>query len=520
MRYGTAVISPDAALDDLLAAHDPWSVIHALEPQWDDALAAACRERLARADDDGRRRILWLVARIAAPSAHAVLLARLPHARDRELAQILSALSNAGVVAPTAEILRAFDEAPDAAATAAALSKDPELVPRLVVQLSGERPSWKAALALALAGRGEYVDAFVAGLRTSDRRDATGFVVALEALADARVVPVLRKLLVEPNAPVAWDLGHALFTLTGREPLVALPQDARAVADAWRAYDLDAPPRPRLDDVQIEAGGATFALVDGAGAIGIDYEPPTPISSWPRWNLVLRANGHALYAIGSRCDTCETTLRATGSDPSIAASIAADVRAQLRDLRALDPDVLAALTPCLARLRTGHYLASLVDLEIEQVDADDRSWLTRRRLHRADEPPPPDDTPSWPGAPHFQVRDAALGETPTYGVILPTQPLATLDEATIAAHAAAIASGARPTALVTAWLESKYVEAEYPERIVIAAILDGHHRLAAYARLGRPARILLVCRLEDSWGSPEDRATWLREAIAGLAPMH
>ncbi|MCE9572883.1 MAG: hypothetical protein K8W52_06980 [Deltaproteobacteria bacterium] len=508
---------PDVALGDLLAAPDPWPVIHALAERWDDALAAACARGLAHADDGGRRRILWLVAGVAAPSAHAVLLAQLPRARDRELAQILSVLTRAGVVVPTAEIMRAFDEAPDEAA-AAAVSRDPALVPRLGEQLGGERPSWKAALALAVGGRRALVDAILRGVRTRERRDATGFVVALEALGEARAVAALRALLAEPDAPAPWELGHALFALTGREPLVALNGDARAEADAWHAYDLDAPPRPRLEQVELAADRATFALVDGAAAISIDYGPPTQGSSWPQWGLWLRANGKPLYAIGSGCDTCETTLRAMGDDPSIAARIAREVRACLGDLRALDVAVLDALTPCLARLRTGHYLIALVDLAIEVVDAADRSWLTRRTLHRGADPAPRSSLDvSWPGAPHFQVRDAALGEVPTYGLLLPTQALAALDEPTIAAHAAAIESGARPTALAMAWLEAKDVEAEYPERFLIGAILDGHHRLAAYARLCRPARILLACRLEDSPGPPEDRASWLRAAIADLA---
>lgn len=506
----------DAALDALIAAENPWPALDALVARWDDRLAGACRRSLEATTATGRQRILWLVARVAAPSAHAVLLARLPRAHERELGQILRALTAAGVVAPTAEIARALDEVPEDGCAAAALAKDPALIPQLVAQLAGDRPRWQAALALAWAGRREHVDTLLACLTTPDDLDASGFVVALETMADPRAVPQLRALLTGPGAPVPWDLGHALFRLTGREPLVELQDGPDAVAIAWRGYDLDAPPRPRLQGIELEAGGAraTFAIVDGAGAIGIDYDPPILGSSWPRWSLSLWARGQALYGIGSRCDTCETTLRATGSDPSIAASTAAEVRACLRDLTALDEAALAALTPCLLRLRTGHYLAAVVDLELEDVRTAERSWLSRRALHRGDDA---QDLHDWPGAAHFQVRDAVPGEVASYGVILPTQPLATLDEATIAAHAAAIAAGAHPTALAMAWVESKHVELAHAERFLIGAVLDGHHRLAAYARMGRPARILLVCRVEDSWGPREDRTRWLREAIGALA---
>ena len=45
-------------------------------------------------------------------------------------------------------------------------------------------------------------------------------------------------------------------------------------------------------------------------------------------------------------------------------------------------------------------------------------------------------------------------------------------------------------------------------------VLDGHHKLRAYARTGVPARTILLCRIEDSWGPPEDRTRFLEEALA------
>ncbi|WP_093899473.1 hypothetical protein [Streptomyces sp. Ncost-T10-10d] len=43
--------------------------------------------------------------------------------------------------------------------------------------------------------------------------------------------------------------------------------------------------------------------------------------------------------------------------------------------------------------------------------------------------------------------------------------------------------------------------AEFPERFLVAAVLDGHHKLAAYAVAGVPAGVLLLSRAEDNWGA-------------------
>jgi hypothetical protein len=51
---------------------------------------------------------------------------------------------------------------------------------------------------------------------------------------------------------------------------------------------------------------------------------------------------------------------------------------------------------------------------------------------------------------------------------------------------------------------------------VIGAVLDGHHKLAAYAHASVPARCVLVTRIEDTWGPPDDRARPLRESLARL----
>lgn len=164
--------------------------------------------------------------------------------------------------------------------------------------------------------------------------------------------------------------------------------------------------------------------------------------------------------------------------------------------------VLDAAAPLIAELPTGHYRAHLTDLALERVTDPASSWWFRRRelREREDEPYTEDPLDDWPGTAHFQLRDPIPGETPTYGVLLPSQPLDALDAATVTRYASAVTAGHRPAALALAWVEDIYVQAEYPERFLAAAVLDGHHKLAAYAAAGVPARVLLLSRAEDNWG--------------------
>jgi hypothetical protein len=514
-----------AALDELLARRDPWSSIDSIAREAGDAIVSSCEARLEAASPEGRRRLVALLERVRSAAAHAALLRRLPASSGDEAAQILRVLNSASVIVPSAEIDRRFADAWEEATVAAGISGDTSFAPRLAAMLEKPGLGRHAALALAQLGSREYSRAIAARIASADPLDAAGFVVALETMNDPSIVPELVALLSRGDVRCAWDLHHAVVHLTGREPLVRDAKDRHdtpvAYAEAWRAFSLDAVARPRLERVHVEraSSSATFDLMDARGAIRLECDPPTPGSAWPRWFLSITASGRPLYAIGSRCGTCETTLRRTGASPSTAAQVAASVRSAVAHVDALDEQLLGALEGFVTMLRTGHYVARLVDLDLERVDEAERSWLTRRRaLRRSDDFPDGDDdgTIEWPGDAHFQAREAAAGPFPTFGVLVPSSRLSDIRADTVDAWSAAIASGARPAALVMAWVEQKEVRAEFTERFLVGLVLDGHHKLAAYARAGRPARVLAICRVEDSWGPPDDRAGWIHEAIDAL----
>lgn len=365
-------------------------------------------------------------------------------------------------------------------------------------------PGRRAAAAMALGRRGarEYADRIAAALPNLEGRDRTAFAVALEQLGDPAVVPALL-----PQAG-DWDVHHALTRLTGRDPLVADARDPDARLRAWANVDLTVEAKPAVRVTAIEPARAAFELDEGLGRLRIDYDPPVPDTQWPRWSRSLQINGEPVYGVGSLCGTCETTIALTGWPAARVAEVSARIRTRLADLTALDDDLLEALRPLLIALPTGHYRVYLLDLDLEPATDPDESWWQRRITDRGEER---NEFGSWPGD-HLQLRTPIPGPVRTYGVVLPTHALRT--EETVATHRAAIDAGRRPAALLWGWVEQKYVEMEHLERFLIGVTLDGHHRLAAYAAAGVPARAVLVARLEDCWGEDPDR--FLTEAVTPL----
>lgn len=360
----------------------------------------------------------------------------------------------------------------------------------------------EAAIALGRLGAREHSARIAAALPRLTGRDHTAFVIALELLGDPSVVPALLPYAGD------WDVHHALTRLAGRDPLVADDPDART--RAWANVDLATPATPSVRTTAMSPTHAAFELDNGLGRLRIDYDPPVPGSSWVRWGRSLLVDGTPLYRVGSLCGTCETTIALTGWPTDRVAAVSARVRQRLANLTELDDDLLDALHPLLVALPTGHYQAFLLDLDLERVRDPAESWWHRRVADRGEE----DEWPTWPGTDHWQPRAPIPGPVRTYGAVLPSHE--THDPETVATHRAAIEDGARPAALLWGWVEERHVVMEHLERFLVGVVLDGHHKLDAYAAAGVPARAVLLARIEDCWGPPEERDRYLTEVVTPL----
>lgn len=359
------------------------------------------------------------------------------------------------------------------------------------------------------------VQSLIARLDTSDSLAAGRALVDLAELADPSAVrPLLAWLPTAPDRLI-WEANETLRVLTGREPFLGdawrRPDLLDVIRRLWTTMDLGSPPRPRLEQVEVWGVLARLDVIDGAGLVSVARQPTERTSSWPRWYLHLTIAGQHVYRVGSICGTCETSLQLLGWPDDEARRLATAARAELADVNEITTDLVAALDPLLCGMRTGRYRLALVDLDLERVAEPRRAWLARREAFRVSlyddaprtAPDPTADAPApdpmdWPLTEHLQVRAPLATEPPTFAVVLPSAPVDGLDEETVTAHEVAIRGGARPAAVLTAWIDDTELWDTGLERFVVGVVLDGHHKLEAYLRAGVPARVLLVCRIEDS----------------------
>ncbi|MDN3355646.1 hypothetical protein [Actinomadura sp. DC4] len=499
-----------------VSAQDPWTALERLAREPPDDLPELVRARYAVAAREERRRLSWLLGRIG---AWTVLLGLLPGTTGPDAMDLVRTLTGPDVRIPEDHLARLLTEAEEVrvAVDAAGFSAEESLAPLVARHLDTPGVRGPAAIALGRLRATAYTGEIVARLPGLAGLEHGAFTVALELMGDPSAIPSLRALLARtPEPGPVWNLHHALVRLTGREPVLPLTGDpVEAIRRAWARPEPPSP--PRVTDVErLDAVRARLILRDGAGRIGIEHDPPSPGSSWPVWDKSLVMAGTPVYHVGSDCGTCETNLRLIGWPDEQAAALSGRLRETLRDVPALTAELIDAAAPLLGGLRSGHYLLALADLDLEHVDDPEAAWWYRRIALRDSEEGFADDDPvtQWPGTDHFQLRAPIPG--PAYGAVLPTRPLDALAEETVAGFEGDIEAGRRPAAVLLTWGEVIDVEAECEERFLVNVILDGHHKLTAYARRNIPARALLVCRVEDSWGPPEDRGRWLREMTGPL----
>ncbi|WAS92803.1 HEAT repeat domain-containing protein [Nannocystis punicea] len=532
-------------LEELARASSKWTTIEAIRERPAADLLAEARARFA-ARPDRRAELIELLQKLPGDAAEALLVEWLDDAFSAHHATVLRALAERGSKVSDAILERLLASATATLTTprkrklskraAEQASRDFEVVleavgclgdPRLapVVARHLDAHPYTAALALGRLGARDHVTTLLARLPDVPAKAQCAIVAALELLGDPAAAPGLLEQLRTAPDEVVYELHHTLGQLVGWEPLLPLYPENLAQARAhiragWAGFDVTrSRPAPQLEQVALTSPHELrFCVVNGLGIAREQLDPPPRFSSWLRWGSSLSIAGRPLYRLGSHCETCEAHMRLGGWPPERAAEVAGAVRDALADTSELSLDWLAAMTPLLTTLRTGHWIAARAEFDLERVTAPEQSWWSRRGPYRkAEDADIVEVWSPWPGTEHFQVREPLSTEPPTFGVLMPTQPLAALDEATVSRYEQAIRAGARPACLVLAWIDQRTLRGECEERLLLAVVLDGHHKLAAYARCGVPAPAVLLCRLEDTWGPPGERERWFLQAALPVA---
>jgi hypothetical protein len=512
-----------AAVRRALSARDVWEALDDLADAPPPGLAVYIADHYRDFGPEQQRYLAWLLGILPVDEAGPVLIALLRIAGTAE--HLLGSANQIGVALPADVVLRLLEDRKprrEAVAAAGLALREPvpahaELVRRLVGLLDDQELGREAAISLGRMKATEHTAAIADRLSTVSEGDHEFFVVALELMGDPAAVPALQQRIRRAPARTVFGLHHALRRFTGRDPLLPLGDDewVSAAQTAWSTADAEP---AGVVEIAVDGPRATFVVRGGTGLIDIDYDPPSPGSSWARWGKSVVIGGERLYRVGSDCGTCETTLGLIGWPARKAADLASTLRDRVAHVSDLTRELIDASAPLLTALRTGHYVMALVDLDLELVTSMRDSWLSRRISRRAgtDRALPAENDTADNDTVHFQLRQPLADEPATYGIIMPTQPFDEPDAGTVEAFRTTIRAGRRPAALVLGWIEDRYVEAEYPERFLVGLVLDGHHKLLAYTSEGQPARALLISRIEDSWGPPNNRTQWLDEVIANL----
>ncbi len=518
-------------LNHAIRDESSWALLRDLTGDPPADLISAVRQRYPEVDSYSRHRVADLLRGLRVDGVDDLLIDLLADSTGSDAAALLRVITHRRVVVPTDDLVRLLagtDTAIDAlAAAGVAGHQSPDLVaslaPKVHAHLSDPRTQGPAAIALGRMHATRYSAELAAWLPqlVGHRHEMTA--VALDLMGDAAVVPELRDWIIRAADPEVADLHTVLVRLTGWEPVLPINCDrsawADAARDAWVDWNPAVPPRPRVERVTLlDTRRASLVVADGLGRIGIEDDPQVPGSLWARWSRSLCVDGDRVYGIGSTCGTCESSLHLIGWPAERAATIAAGVREALADVPAVTVELLDTIAPLLVGLRSGNFVATLVDLDMEHVTDPARAWWWRRLELRTPDDFGSDDTPesAWPGADHFQLRVPAPGPCPTFVAVMPRQSLGAATDETVAAHTTAIRAGARPAAVALAWVEERFVRMDDQERLLVGMILDGHHKLLAYAGSGVPARVLLVSRVEDCWGPPEDRTSLLSDVTGPL----
>jgi HEAT repeat protein len=529
IRSDTAKLLDDLSKRDTPAA--AWPVVERIVASADPALLPEVRRRAEAGElEASARAFVALLSRLEGPDAEVALRSFL---RSHDLDAVAAAIrALARYLSPAdSSTLAAFIRHEDqsvriAAIVAAGHARDQSVAGLVAARLDApsEEERMQAAITLGHLGAQEYALALAERLTKDKGRVFQAVVSALEMLRSRTVLPVLVNALQKATDDQVWDIAHALAVISGVDVAVDPRAAPGRVRKAWlraAAKDMLATvPAARVANVTRGADGfSSFDVLFGRGDVQIDFDRPEPGTTWPRWGRSLLVRGQQVLDIGSTCGTCESLLR-FGAWPAEDVSRLAEI---LEDRRG-EMDLVSCVKswePLLCRLRAGRYLAADLTLPVERIDSMRKrdSWFVRRNELRVDDDdageaaaPLSDADLFWPGMTHYQGPRESV--PPTYPVVLPLTDPGALDTKTVDRFAAAIREGGRPPVVAYTWLDEREVEARWAERFLYLAVLNGHHRLEAYAHTGVPARIVAVARIEDSWGPPDEPATYLEEAFA------
>ncbi len=514
----------------LIGGTDTWSMIDSLCDERPPGVVEAARLLLHEAEGQGALTLVRLLAHWGGDAASQALVDCLRLPDPPLVAAALEHLNRLRVRVPASLVAPLLAHADHgvllAALSAAGHTGDRGLVDALAewLHVAGEAQA-RAAVALGRIGATEHACSLAIALPYLDDQACEAYLLSLELMADPAVIPAVVRWLETAEARWVQPIGHLLWCLTTLEPHEE-HADTEAQRAAWlRLMRSDQPDRPALAIRGFAQHGprmVSFGLVGGQSQVYTAYDHADP-AALVRWSRSLYVGGQRLFDIGNDGNTCEAMLTVAGWSPERAHLAAIALDRAVRDLSALDEDAIESCLPLLSAMRSGRYVASLLDVPIERIEHPHASWMSRRRQVRAGSGPVdliwahgPDAAAPPPDLVHYQTPMAIGMNPPFVSLMMPSQPTAKLEATRAGEVASRIVLGERPVIVALGWVDDRVVGERVASRLLEMAVMDGHHRLEAYARAGVPARVLALCRVEDSWGPPTHPERHLRGCFEAL----
>lgn len=237
------------------------------------------------------------------------------------------------------------------------------------------------------------------------------------------------------------------------------------------------------------------------------------------WWRYLNVRGEALFEVGNICDTCQYWFQRL--EPDVAPIDIDAMSGILADgLRTLDEEVVEAFGRILPE---GDYRVALLRLTPERISPGSAADYFRTE-QPADWPQilMPDEEPDLldPATDYYRPAGQSgftIAGDPAFDFLVPLQRPECLDEERIAYFAERLAGGAAPTAVAVGLFDIKqHYASEVAHWCLGHFLLDGHHKVEAAARTGRPVTLLSFISCAASLSIPEylDRrlAAYAREA--------
>lgn len=241
--------------------------------------------------------------------------------------------------------------------------------------------------------------------------------------------------------------------------------------------------------------------------------------SWKGWHRYLAVRGETPFELGNICRTCQFWFRRLS--PEAAPIDVESVNVRLEEgLATLDEETVSAFARLLPE---GDYRIALLELVPQRVRPGGASDYFRNEQAAAWDDLQEQDVID-PGTDYYRPagRSAvAVGERGglSFEFLVPLQRPDGLDEARIGFFEERLAGGRTPTAVSVGMLDLKqHWDSATAHWCLAHFLLDGHHKVEAAARSGRPLTLLsfIAC---DAGLSSADEVDRLLASYAGDARM-